>query len=157
MAGEKHHIEYVPEPPTVSLRFVGWAALGGLLLVAVAIGTFYGIYRAAVPRPGYPAPTSFPQPRVDTQESEELHRIQAAQQQKLERWGWADSGHTLVNIPIDRAMQLLVTKGNEAYAPLYQSEQALSPPTAAAERMVIQQQGGSPNASPSTVAPKVSK
>lgn len=148
MAGEKHHIEYVPEPPTVSMTFVGWSALGGLLLVAIAIGGFYGLYRATVPNANYPAATTFPQPRVDTQESEELHRIQAAQEQKLETWGWADSGHTLVQIPVERAMQLLATKGNDAYAPLLQSQQALSAPTAAAERTTIQHQDA-----PATVSP----
>ena len=80
MAGEKHHIQYVPEPPSVSMTFVGWSALAGLLLVAVAIGVFYGVYRAAVPTTNYPGAATFPQPRVDTQEREELHRIRAAQQ-----------------------------------------------------------------------------
>lgn len=140
MAGEKHHIQYVPEPPSVSMTFVGWSALAGLLLVAVAIGVFYGVYRAAVPTTNYPGAATFPQPRVDTQEREELHRIRAAQQQKLETWGWADPGHTLVKVPIERAMQLLATKGKDAYAPLLQSQQALSPPTAAAERTAIQHQ-----------------
>lgn len=148
MAGEKHHIQYVPEPPAVSMTFVGWSALGGLLLVVIAIGGFYGLYRATVPATNYPAATTFPKPRVNTQDREELDRIRAAQEQKLEAWGWANSGHTLVKIPIERAMQMLATKGNDAYAPLLQSQQAMSPPTAAAERTTIQQQD-----TPATVLP----
>jgi len=148
MAGDKHHIQYVPEPPSVSMTFVGWSALAGMLLVAVAIGAFYYVYRAAVPTTNYSGATTFPQSRVDTQERDELHRIRAAQRQKLETWGWADSEHTLVKIPIERAMQLLATKGNDAYAPLLQSQQALSPPTAAAERTTIQHQDAPATASP---------
>jgi hypothetical protein len=154
LAGEKHHIQYVPEPPSISTTFVVWSALGSLLLVAIVIGGFYGLYRAAVPTANYPAATKFPQPRVDTKENEELRRIRAAQQQKLETWGWSDAGHTLVKIPIERAMQLLAAKGKDAYSPLLQPQAALSPPTAAAERATIQHQDTesrtSPNSAPET-------
>lgn len=137
MPGEEHHLHYVPEPPSVSRAFIGWSALSALLLLGISIGGLYGIYRSAVPTAPLPAPQQFPQPRVDAQESQELRRILDEQSKKLERWGWVDAQHTLVQIPIERAMQLLAKKGNDAYAPLLPL-QALSSPAAAAERAAMQ-------------------
>jgi hypothetical protein len=140
MSGEHHHIRYTPEPPNVEMTFVGWSALGSLLLLVLAIGGLFGIYQAVVPSGKPAAPQAFPQPRVDTTESDELRRITDAQHKKLETWQWADSQHSIVQVPIERAMQLLAKKGTEAYEPLLSSPQAaLSPPTAAAERTTIQQ------------------
>ena len=139
MSGEEHHIEYVPEPPSVGMAFVGWSAVGSLLLLVVAIGALFGLFHVVVPSRAPTPPQAFPQPRVDTSESEELRRITDAQKKKLETWQWADSEHSTVQVPIERAMQLLAQKGAEAYQPLLTSPQsALSPPTAAAERAAIQ-------------------
>jgi hypothetical protein len=140
MSGEEHHIQYVPEPPSVGMAFVGWSALGSLLLLMVAIGGLFGIFYAVVPSGTLPGPQAFPQPRVDTTEREELRRITEAQHRTLETWQWADSQHSTVQIPIGRAMQLLVKKGANAYEPLLHSpEAALSSPAAAAERTAIEQ------------------
>jgi hypothetical protein len=123
-----------PESPAVSTRAVTWTAVGALLLLAVAIGAFHVIYQASVPVKAPPPPHPFPQPRVDTLESEELHRLLAAQKKEVETWRWADDKHTLVQIPIKRAMKLLVEKGKDAYAPLLPPQRALSSPTAGAQR-----------------------
>lgn len=138
MPGDDHHLQYVPEPPTVSMSFVGWSALSALLLLVIALGGLYGIYRAAVPATPAPPPEIFPQPRVDTNQVEELHRILDAQKKKLEAWGWADGQHTIMQIPIERAMQLLAKEGNDAYAPLLPPEPALSSPAAAAQKATTQ-------------------
>jgi hypothetical protein len=139
MSGEHHHIDYVPESPNVRMTPVGWSAFGTLLLLLIAIGGLYGIYHALIPTRTLPAPQGFPQPRVDTRESEELQRLSNAQNAKLESWRWSDSQHALVQVPIERAMQLLAGKGADAYEPLLSPQAALSPPTAAAERATIQQ------------------
>ena len=140
MPDEGHHIQYVPEPPSVGMAFVRWSALASLLLLVGAIGLLYAIYQGVVPGTTPRAPQAFPQPRVDTTESAELHSITAAQNKKLETWQWADSQHATVQVPIERAMELLAKKGADAYQPLLSSPQAaLSPPTAAAERTMIEQ------------------
>jgi len=143
MSGEEHRIQYVPESPSVRLSFVGWTAFAALLLVFLAIFGGYGVYRAAVSPQPPPAPQAFPQPRVDTTDREELRRIQGAQSAKLEAWGWADDQHRLVQVPIERAMQLLAAKGANALDPLLPAQAALSPPTAAAEQATIRHQGAS--------------
>jgi hypothetical protein len=62
--------------------------------------------------------------------------LREEQTKRLQAWGWADDRHTLVQIPIERAMKLLVAKGKDAYAPLISAQPALSSPTAAAQNAV---------------------
>jgi hypothetical protein len=132
MSGEEYHIEYVPESPNVGMTFVGWSAIGSLLLLLLSIGGLYAIYHGVVPTTAPPVPQTFPQPRVDASEGEELRRITGAQKAKLETWRWADSQHTTAQVPIERAMQLLAKKGADAYEPLLPPA-SLSSPAAAAE------------------------
>ncbi|MCA6124423.1 hypothetical protein J6500_21380 [Bradyrhizobium sp. WSM 1704] len=138
MPGEEHHLRYIPEPPSVSKALIGWSALTALLLLGISIGGLYGIYRSSVPTAHLPAPQEFPQPRVGARENQQLRRILDAQNKRLEAWGWFDAQHTMMQIPIERAMQSLVQKGNAAYAPLLPPEPALSSPTAAADRATMQ-------------------
>jgi hypothetical protein len=140
MPADHHHIQYVPESPNVGMAFVGWSAFGALLLLSAAIGGLYEIYHHVEPPRTLPAPQEFPQPRVDTQEREDLQRINNAQLERLRTWKWSDSQHSEVQIPIERAMQLLANKGAGAYEPLLPAQAALSPPTAAAERATIQKE-----------------
>jgi hypothetical protein len=112
------HIHYVPESPAVDTRGVLWCACGALLLLSVAIAGLDAIYRHVVPVKTVPAPQAFPQPRVDARDAEELRRLRAAQSKDLETWRWANDQHTLVQIPIERAMQLLAQKGAAGYDPL---------------------------------------
>jgi hypothetical protein len=158
MRGEEHHIQYVPEPPDVGTTFVGWSAFGTLLLLAIAIGGLYGVYRVIAPPSALPAPQTFPQPRVDTSERQELQRIRKAQNEKLNTWKWVDSQHSLVQVPIERAMQLMTKKGAGAYDPLLPSQAGTSSPTAAAERVTIQRgqtsSAAAPEESSSTPEPR---
>lgn len=132
----EEHVHDDPESSAVSMTFVGWSAFGAVVLLALAIGGFAAIYNAAVPTKTMPAPETFVEPRVDTHDAEELQKIQSAQTKKLQSWGWADDQHTLLQVPIGRAMQMLATKGGDAYAPLLPPQPALSSPNSAAQRAV---------------------
>ena len=116
----EEHIHYAPESPAVDNRAVLLCALGALILLAGAIvgsTKFTGAacrskmcrprrpFRSRASSPAKPKPT-------------ERRRLAAAQQDSLETWRWANDQHTLVQIPIERAMQLLVQKGAAAYDPL---------------------------------------
>jgi hypothetical protein len=131
----EEHIQYLPEPPGVDSRVILWCALAALLLLAAAIGVFYAVYDYGVPVKTVPLPEKFPQPRVVTSQADraELQRLRAEQSRRLETWGWADPNHTLIQIPIERAMQVLQQKGGNAYAPLLPPQPALASPTAAAQ------------------------
>jgi hypothetical protein len=116
----EEHIHYVPESPAVDSKAVLLCALGTLILLAGAIAGFHEVYQRGVPVKDVPAPQAFPQPRVVTSQAEveERRGLTATQQERLETWRWANSQHTVAQIPIERAMQLLAQKGTEAYEPL---------------------------------------
>jgi hypothetical protein len=129
------HIRYVPESAAINNRLVLAAGAAALLLVAGTIAGFYLIYNAAVPEKSVPAPQQFSAPRVVTHDQDvaQLRRLRDEQSERLQTWRWANDQHSLVQIPIDRAMELLVQKGADAYAPLASSS-ALSAPRAAAQQ-----------------------
>ncbi len=144
----EERIAYVPEPPAIETRVAVWAAAATLVLLAGSIGGFYAIYRHAVPIETVPAPQQFPQPRVVTSQDEiaQRRRLAAQQSERLRTWGWANDQHTLIAIPIERAMQLLVQKGQDAYAPLLPPQPALSSPTAGAQNAITPD--GTPHSPP---------
>lgn len=130
------HAGQRPERPGVSTRAVLAAAAGALALMFAAVAVFNVIYRETVTDTRLPPPETFPEPRVDTQETALLQRLLAAQRKQLETWRWANDEHTLVQIPIERAMQIVARKGADAYAPLLPPEPALSSPEAGAQRVI---------------------
>jgi hypothetical protein len=151
----EEHIQYVPEPAAVDLRIVTCAAIAALVLLGGSVAGFYVIYQRAVPDQTVPLPQQFAQPRVVTSEAEtaERKRLTDEQTRRLETWHWANDQHSLVQVTIDRAMQLLAQKGKDAWAPLLPAQPALTSPTAGAERATTpdnsspvspSQQGASP-------------
>lgn len=134
----EEHIHYVPESAEIDARIVLWCAAGALILLFGAIGGLYGVYDYDVPVKTVPVPKEFPQPRVVTHQADiaELHRLAAAQSQRLKTWRWTNDQHTLLQIPIERAMKLLAQKGGDAYAPLLPPQGVLTSPTAGAQNAV---------------------
>ena len=53
----------------------------------------------------------FPEPRLETNERTELHDFRLAEEKKLNEYAWVDKANGQVQIPIDRAMQLIVQRG----------------------------------------------
>jgi hypothetical protein len=141
------HIHYVPESANVDTRVVLWSAIGALLLLFGTIGGLYVVYDHGVPVWTVPLPKEFPQPRVVTHQADiaELHRLAAAQSQRLNTWGWANDQHTLVRIPIDGAMKLLVQKGGDAYAQLLPPQGVLTSPTAGAQNAITPSEPTAPS------------
>ena len=54
---------------------------------------------------------SFPQPRLETDERNEIFGFRLQEEQKLHSYGWVDQNAGVVRIPIDRAMELIVQRG----------------------------------------------
>ena len=108
------------EPPQIAARPVLWSALGAIGLMVGAIALFTAIYHWQVPnqRQNLPLPTTFPAPRVRTDETVQRRALESEQRQLLTGYAWAEPGKTLVRIPVERAMGLLVARGNDAYAPI---------------------------------------
>ena len=128
----EEHLQYTPQPPGVPLRVAVGAATASVVLLAVVISVLYEIYNVSVPVKTVPAPRSFPQPQVVTDAADvaQLHRVNAEQARRLNSWRWADAKHTLVQVPVARAMQLLVAKGDNAWAPLETAPRAPVSPSA---------------------------
>ena len=53
----------------------------------------------------------FPQPRLETDERDEINGFRTREQQILHSYGWVDQNAGVVRIPIERAMQLLAEQG----------------------------------------------
>jgi hypothetical protein len=140
MAIESHRDEKL-QSPAVATRPVLLSGLGALLLLAGAIGVLAAIYSRQVSMQHYPAPEEFPQPRVQTGQKEQLQRLEAEQRKRLTEYRWVDRTQGIVQIPIERAMEILAGEGMQAYAPL-------SSPTAGAERLIAPENGAPPGAVP---------
>ena len=138
------------ESSEVPTRTVLLAAFGVLLLVFGTVGVLGAIYYREVSVQKMPAPEKFPQPRVETKEKEERLRIEAEQARRLSGYRWVDRKDGVVQIPIERAMQLLASEGMQAYAPLSPA-QALTSPAAGAQRLITRAP-----APPTTAAPGAS-
>ena len=138
----EEHLRYTPESSAIDLRAVTWPALAVLMLLALAIGGLYAAYEFSLPIKAPAPPQTFPNPQVTTSENDitERRRLTAEQNQRLNTWRWANDQHTLVQVPIDRAMQLLVAKGGNAWSPLLSPQPALSSPIAGAQRAVTDSQ-----------------
>jgi hypothetical protein len=133
MASEAH-LGAKLEPPGVDLRWVVAAGCGAILLVLGAVAMLAAVYHSQVANGPLPPPRSFPQPRVQPDEADELHRLMSEQRARLTGYAWADKQKGFVRVPIDRAMQLIVQAGSKAYDPVAPSATALSSPTAGAQR-----------------------
>src|SRR5690348_244325 len=148
MANEAH-IRNRLEPPGVHVTGVLLTACASIVLVVAAVAGLDAVYRAYVPNPTPPPPQTFPQPRVQPDESAELRRLLAEQRARLAGYAWADRDKKLVRIPIERAMALIAQKGAHAYDPLEPSSPALSSPAAGAQRATTPGQGAPAGPAPS--------
>jgi len=131
-----HHARGLPEPSGVDARHLVWVACGTLVFLGVTVATFATIFNNEVSILTVPAPQIFPQPRVQAGETAELHKLLQKQQQELASYRWANGEHTLVQIPIERAMAIIAQKGAQAYAPVASIPGAMASPDAGAERAV---------------------
>lgn len=129
-----HHGGAMPEPDNVDARRLTWIAGATLVFLASALAVLGAIYSHQGQIKAPPPPQPFPQPRVTADETVELKHILDKQRQELSGYHWADQGHTLIQIPIERAMQLIAQKGAHAYDPVAAIAGALASPQAGAER-----------------------
>jgi hypothetical protein len=130
-----HHGGGIPEPSAVAARHLVWLGGAALLLLGGAIFGLGTIYWHEVPIKTMPAPEQFPQPRVEADETAELQSILQKQRRELSGYHWANAQHTLLQIPIERAMKLIVAKGAHAYDSIATAPAALASPESGAERL----------------------
>jgi len=142
------------EQRDVNIRAVTGAGIGILLTTFACILIVLGVFRYLRVRENAlppPQPSGFnvdarklpPEPRLLENEPQNLQDYRAVENQILNNYGWADQKHTVVKLPIDRAIDLLVARGLPARpqnGP--QSEDHATVPTASGLGPIMQQPGG---------------
>jgi hypothetical protein len=106
------------ESPDVAARPVLAYVFGFLALVLIGAAAMYAYYMFKVSGPLIANPRVFPQPHLQTEPHTDLQRLLAAQRKSLSTYSWADPAHQMLRIPIERAMQLIVARGEHALDPL---------------------------------------
>lgn len=108
------------EPNHINLRRIGIAGGGLILLTGLSFWLMAELlsFLATRPRDEVPArlalpppPRSLSQPLLQAAPAQALQEFQAAEEARLNSYGWVDPDAGLVRIPIQRAMQLLVERG----------------------------------------------
>jgi hypothetical protein len=112
------------EESDINVRRVLIGGIGVLLLMYLAIGLIYFLfgYFSHESAKGSPLPLRIsaqslhsvylpPEPRQQVNPQRDLQEYMAAQNEKLNSYGWVDKQAGIVSIPIDQAMDLLVQHG----------------------------------------------
>ena len=132
--------------------------MAGLVVFTIIIYVIvFGMYRflnsyetahqpAMSPMVGPPADTravtheetqNFPQPRLEENERTQLQQVIEDQDRKLATYNWVDKDKGTAQIPIDRAMDLIVERGLPVYSAAAEQNsrkpKSKAPPTTAAE------------------------
>ncbi|HEU4625400.1 MAG TPA: hypothetical protein VFS52_11585 [Steroidobacteraceae bacterium] len=100
---------------------IGAGLVGVILLVCLAAyGLLYGLGSGVIRgwvQPSIDARAVPPAPRLETEPAATLPGYLREQQARLHRYRWVDREAGIVQIPIERAMQILATDGDGASAP----------------------------------------
>jgi hypothetical protein len=107
-----------PEAPDVAARPILIYVFGFLALVLVGLAAMYAYYMFKVTGPLVANIRVFPEPRLQTNSHGDLDRLLAAQRKTLSTYSWVDPSRQIVGIPIERAMQLVIARGDHALDPL---------------------------------------
>ena len=106
----------------VNIWAIGKVGIGLILTTILSLFLVLGIFRALElrenaaqipPSPGInvDARRLPPEPRLIENEPENLQQMRGAEDKILNGYSWADEKHTLVKIPIDRAIDMLAQRG----------------------------------------------
>jgi len=93
-------------------------AVAAVVFVAIAWGFYQKLAQREAARSPVVSPLSAefarkqpPEPRLQSDARADLLAMRAAENQQLTKLAWADKNKGTVQIPIDRAMELLIAKG----------------------------------------------
>ena len=134
MSAEAHSDRDYPAPGVASRRVI-LAAIGLMAMMLGAVVMMLGFYVWQLPERALPEPRQLPAPQVRTNERLLRQQLETAQRARLSGYRWEDSQKTLVGIPIERAMQIVVARGTGAYDPIATpstTARSPGPPAAAA-------------------------
>jgi len=108
------------ETRDLNVRAVAWFAIGLVacaIIIDVALIGIYPLFARRHPSPSPPSRVALqphlvaPAPRLQTNPSADLDGFRAAEEKKLNSYGWVDKQRNLARIPVERAMELIVQRG----------------------------------------------
>ncbi len=136
MSAEVHSNHELPAPG-VANRPVSVVAAGLMLMMLGAVAGLFAFYVWQLPDRTLPPPRQLPAPQVRTDERLLRQQLEAGQRARLSGYRWENADRTLVGIPVERAMEILVARRTAAYDPLLQSPNTIgqSPGPGAAAAM----------------------
>ena len=140
------------EHKDVNIWAIGKVGFALILTTVLSLFIVLGIFRylemkenALQPPPstlGIDARRLPPEPRLIENEPENLQRTRAAEDQILNGYSWADQQHTVVKIPIDKAIDNLLQKGLPSRPQTPAASSTASVPTESSLGQKTQQPGG---------------
>ncbi len=109
------------EATDISARAVVWTVSGIVVttwilvcLLYLLFSYFANVHQEESPRPlpiTSQGPLVPPEPRIQESPARDLHDVRSSAQLELDKYSWSDRGKGTVNIPIDRAIDLLAHRG----------------------------------------------
>jgi len=124
------------ETRDISVRLVSWfavALLASTLVIYASVAGLYRFFEQQHPSPDapsrivlHPHPVA-PPPRLQTNPALDLAQYEAAQQSKLNSYGWIDKPAGTIHIPIARAMDLVLERGLPTRGPGTQNASGITP------------------------------
>ena len=109
------------EPSTINVRTIVFFAVSlalmvGVVQIVIAVTMNWISHDEAVVDEQYPERHStdigrFPTPRPQVDPVQELADIKRQELERLQSYGWVDQPAGIAHIPIDRALEILATKG----------------------------------------------
>lgn len=133
------------ETRDVSVRVVTWFAIGliisGICIFVAMIG-LYRFFKHEQPSPEPPSRIAFhpqnsaPEPRLQTVPKADLERLRASDDRQLNSYGWIDKQRGIINIPIERAMELIAERGLPTRGPGTQNSSGKTPEQVQQEKAV---------------------
>ena len=105
----------------VSIPAITWAAVGLVVLIAFTfiamygLEDFYNVREARLSPPANPLASTYgrtrpPEPRLQEDPIHDLEVLRAREAELLSSYGWIDRQEGTVRIPIERAMEILVSR-----------------------------------------------
>jgi mono/diheme cytochrome c family protein len=100
-----------------NVALVAGAMIVGAVVIYLALGGLFALFanrEAQADVPSSPLAQTQqppPEPRLQVAPAEDLAKLRAAEQQRLNSYGWIDQQAGVARIPIDRAMALIAQRG----------------------------------------------
>ena len=119
MPGTTAQVRRGHETRDVDIRFIGLFSLSMVLLLAGSLalmGWLFGVFAGRPLGQGRAAPIAEtrpypPGPRLQASPSRDMQGMRRTEDARLQSYGWIDQAAGIARIPIDRAMELLATRG----------------------------------------------